>query len=95
MQNEERQAAVTAAPDSVAGRATSEQLKALRLETQYCELFLMKYICPAGDCGGTMVPGGDGDGATLRCNVCGGARSEAQFLAEVEALMRSEQAAAG
>lgn len=90
VQNEERQAAVAASGG--AGRPTEAQLKALQLETQYVELFLMKYICPTGDCNGTMTPVSDADGGTLRCNVCSYQRSEEQFLQEVETLMRSQQA---
>ena len=86
--------ATCAAATAGAARPTPQQLKALRLETQYIELFLMKYICPVGgECNGTMAPAGDGDGSSLRCNICGYQRTEAQFLSEVETLMRSEQAA--
>lgn len=108
MQNEERQAALEASPSNAptvlaatgaaatagAARATPQQLQALRLETQYIELFLMKYICPAGDCNGTMAPAASTDRMTLYCNMCGFRRTEAEFLGEVEELMHTEYAAA-
>ena len=37
------------------------------------------------ECFGTMAPEAPGS-ETLRCNMCGGARTEAEFLAEMEQL---------
>jgi hypothetical protein len=57
------------------------------LEPTYLQLFLLKYMCPREGCFGTMaaVPGGAGAGGACECNVCGGVRTEAEFLAELEA----------
>eukprot|EP00892_Ulva_mutabilis_P006140 jgi/Ulvmu1/3899/UM018_0121.1 len=91
--NEERQAAVEAMNAPGDPSAMPQQLAELRLETQYVELFLMKYICPDSACSGTMAPAAAADGSTLHCNICGFRRTDAQFLAEVEALMHAEGAA--
>jgi SET and MYND domain-containing protein len=52
------------------------------LDPTYLQLFLLKYMCPRKACFGTMaaVLGSD----LCECNVCGGRRSEAEFLAELE-----------
>ena len=50
----------------------------------YISVFLLKYMCPHIDCEGTMVPVFEDSDQTLRCNVCSAARTEAQFLAELE-----------
>ena len=49
----------------------------------YIHLFLLKYVCPREGCGGTMAPLFL-DSSALECNVCGGTRTEAEFLGEVE-----------
>lgn len=54
------------------------------LEPQYLRLFLLKYLCPAPSCFGTMAPRTPGD-STLQCAKCGGLRSDAEFIAELEA----------
>jgi hypothetical protein len=52
----------------------------------YLHLFLLKYACARKGCtGGTLAPVAPGAGGVLRCNACGGERTEAQFLAELEA----------
>ena len=65
------------------------------LESTYLQLFLLKYMCPVPGCFGTLAPlmttgagaaaeGGAPDEGVHECNVCGGRRSEAQFLQELE-----------
>jgi len=65
------------------GDGAAEGAPGAPLEPAYLHLFLLKYVCPAGECGGTMAatPGG---GACV-CSVCGTVRSDAQFLADLEA----------
>lgn len=50
----------------------------------YVHVFLSKYVCPRGGCGGTAAPLPT-DPHTLQCNVCGGTRTEAEFLAALDA----------
>lgn len=49
----------------------------------YLQIFLLKYLCPSEGCFGTMAPCLGSD--MHECSVCGRQRSEAQFLAELEA----------
>jgi SET and MYND domain-containing protein len=51
----------------------------------YIHVFLFKYICPREGCGGTMAPLSQHQSHELQCNVCGNVRTEAEFLAELEA----------
>ena len=61
----------------------------------YISLFLLKYVCPRQGCLGTLAPlaecvaaaaaAGGADEAVYECNMCGGRRTEAEFLAELEA----------
>ena len=50
----------------------------------YIHVFLFKYVCPRDGCGGTMAPV-SGQSDVLQCNVCERQRTEAEFLAELEA----------
>ncbi|KAG2429022.1 hypothetical protein HXX76_011264 [Chlamydomonas incerta] len=63
------------------------------LESNYLHLFLLKYMCPRRGCHGTAAPPAPGSGL-LECNVCGGSRSEQEFLRELERTRREEQRAA-
>ena len=65
------------------------------LESTYLQLFLLKYMCPVPGCFGTLAPlmmagagaaaeGGAPDEGVHECNVCGGRRSEAQFMQVLE-----------
>ena len=51
----------------------------------YIHVFLFKYVCPREGCGGTMAPVNQHQSDELQCNVCGKIRTEAEFLAELEA----------
>lgn len=51
----------------------------------YIHVFLFKYVCPREGCGGTMAPMSQHQSNELQCNVCGKVRTEAEFLAELEA----------
>ncbi len=56
----------------------------------YIGMFLLKYVCPVEECGGTMLPPPTGDlvpadGTTsFKCNMCGLLRTEEQFMAAVQ-----------
>ncbi|BDA45650.1 probable histone-lysine N-methyltransferase SMYD1 [Coccomyxa sp. Obi] len=50
----------------------------------YIQVFLLKYVCPQADCFGTLVPTQPGS-TVQECNMCGCRRTEAQFLADLEA----------
>ena len=70
-------------------------------DAAYINLFLLKYVCPREGCYGTLAPlapalaphtaGAAAAAAAaaadtlFECNMCGGRRSEAEFLAELEA----------
>mmetsp|Transcript_3729 Transcript_3729/g.23405 ORF Transcript_3729/g.23405 Transcript_3729/m.23405 type:complete len:416 (-) Transcript_3729:4370-5617(-) len=49
----------------------------------YVRMFILKYVCTNGECGGTLIPLPGGQ--VSRCNICGIQRSEEQFLASLEA----------
>jgi hypothetical protein len=53
---------------------------------EYITLFLLKYVCPVGECGGTLAPLA-ATPSLYECNMCGQRRTEAEFMAEVEALV--------
>jgi hypothetical protein len=59
----------------------SEEPKA---DPAYIGLFLLKYVCPGPDCFGTLAPAGPGSDR-YECNMCGLARTEAEFLAQLPA----------
>jgi hypothetical protein len=78
---------------SKSGHRSKAAKEQLALQAQYIELFLMKYICTAPDCFGTLVPhsveeqlGGCKEGS-MTCNVCGYTRTEAEFMRDVEKLL--------
>lgn len=50
----------------------------------YIHVFLFKYVCPREGCGGTLAPL-PGQSDVMQCNVCDKRRTEAEFLAELEA----------
>lgn len=54
------------------------------VDAGYINIFLLKYVCPRAGCYGTLAPAAPG-ADVLECNMCGGRRSEAEFLAELEA----------
>ncbi|KAK9845300.1 hypothetical protein WJX81_002808 [Elliptochloris bilobata] len=54
-----------------------------RADPAYIQMFLLKYTCPQPECFGTVAPRPGGD--PLECSLCGFTRSEAAFLAELEA----------
>ncbi|PRW33731.1 Histone-lysine N-methyltransferase ASHR2 [Chlorella sorokiniana] len=54
------------------------------VDAGYINIFLLKYVCPRSGCYGTLAPAAPG-ADVLECNMCGGRRSEAEFLAELEA----------
>ncbi|KAL4419948.1 hypothetical protein ABPG75_007046 [Micractinium tetrahymenae] len=71
---------------AAAGAAGQEQ----QVDPAYINLFLLKYVCPREGCYGTLAPlpgqpAGQPGGPLFECNMCGGRRSEAEFLAELEA----------
>jgi SET and MYND domain-containing protein len=49
----------------------------------YINVFLLKYVCPQANCFGTMVP--LHCTTQYECNMCGFKRSDAEFLADLEA----------
>ncbi|MEW5313817.1 MAG: hypothetical protein WDW38_005354 [Sanguina aurantia] len=52
-------------------------------EDTYVHLYLLKYLCPVPECYGTLAPTEPGSTAA-ECNVCGGLRTDAQFLADLD-----------
>lgn len=54
------------------------------MDPAYTQLFLLKYVCSHPECYGTLVPQSLGSDVHV-CNVCSKARTEAQFIAELEA----------
>ncbi|KAL4420349.1 hypothetical protein ABPG77_006156 [Micractinium sp. CCAP 211/92] len=76
-----------AAGPAAAGQEGQQQQQA---DPAYINLFLLKYVCPREGCYGTLAPlpgqpAGRPGGPLFECNMCGGRRSEAEFLAELEA----------
>lgn len=80
-------AAVAAAQDGGAcshGAHDPQQQAEQAVDAGYINIFLLKYVCPRAGCYGTLAPAAPG-ADVLECNMCGGRRSEAEFLAELEA----------
>lgn len=48
----------------------------------YIHVFLLKYVCPVTECGGTLAPLPGSDKA--QCNMCGMLRSEQDFMQEMQ-----------
>ena len=69
-----------AQPQQQQGQGAAEQA----VDAGYINIFLLKYVCPRAGCYGTLAPAAPG-ADVLECNMCGGRRSEAEFLAELEA----------
>ncbi|GAB4815909.1 hypothetical protein N2152v2_002955 [Parachlorella kessleri] len=53
-------------------------------DAAYISVFLLKYVCPRPECFGTLAPAQQGSD-TSECNMCGMRRTEAEFLAELQA----------
>ena len=58
-----------------------------RADSGYIQVFLLKYVCPQPDCFGTMAPAAAGS-SQHECSMCRHRRSEAEFLADLEAAMQ-------
>ena len=56
----------------------------------YVHVFLLKYVCTVEGCFGTFVPDENSVDKTMRCNMCGHARTEAEFMRDLEAGMSDE-----
>ena len=51
------------------------------MDEGYVSVFLLKYLCVDEACEGTMVPlAGEAMAGVMACNVCGGRRTEEEFL---------------
>lgn len=68
--------------EAAGAAAAAEQPQA---DAAYIHIFLLKYVCPRGACRGTMAPLSPQQPDVLECSLCGGRRTEAEFLAELEA----------
>ncbi|KAK9833822.1 hypothetical protein WJX74_006946 [Apatococcus lobatus] len=53
------------------------------IDSSYVQMFLLRYLCPLDACGGTLAPIAGTD--TQECNRCSHRRTNAEFLAELEA----------
>ena len=88
MQGEDEEQA--AAADEPAEQAQGEQAVQQRegedgpAEASYIQVFILKYTCPRPKCYGTLAPCAPGSDVS-ECNVCGGRRTEAEFMRELEA----------
>ena len=54
------------------------------IDGAYVQMFLMRYLCPQEDCGGTLAPIYGTD--LQECNRCSHRRSNADFLASLDSL---------
>ena len=61
----------------------SHQIKQDNDMDAYVRMFIMKYVCTNGECGGTLIPLPGGQ--VSQCNICGTQRSEEEFLASLQA----------
>ena len=52
------------------------------VDESYIHVFLLKYVCPTPDCGGTLAPLPGTD--KLQCNMCSRIRSEQEFMEEMQ-----------
>lgn len=68
------------------GGGAAEGPVAEGMDAAYINLFLLKFVCPAEGCYGTMAPPAPpGPADHYECNMCGRWRTEAEFMAELEA----------
>lgn len=67
-----------------AGDGAAEAAPTSGVDAGYIHIFLLKYVCPQPGCYGTLAPAAPG-ADVYACNMCGAARTEAEFLAELEA----------
>ncbi|KAL6771682.1 hypothetical protein ACKKBG_A27400 [Auxenochlorella protothecoides x Auxenochlorella symbiontica] len=51
----------------------------------YVQMYLLKFVCPQEECGGTLCPLSPDSASVAQCNICGHRRTDAQFMAELEA----------
>ena len=58
-----------------------------RADAGYIQVFLLKYVCPRGNCFGTMAPTAAGS-SLHECNMCGFRRSEEAFMADLDSAMQ-------
>ncbi len=56
--------------------------KVQSVDESYIHVFLLKYVCPKEECGGTMAPLFGSDRSV--CNMCSHIRSEQEFMEEME-----------
>ena len=54
------------------------------VDPAYISIFLLKYVCPEAGCHGTLAPAAPA-AQLFECSMCSARRSEAEFLAELEA----------
>ncbi len=56
-----------------------------QVDDQYLMMFLLKFVCPVEECGGTLAPVAPGDGqGAHECNVCGRVRSAEEFMQQLQ-----------
>ena len=59
------------------------------IDSGYVQMFIMRYLCPQEDCGGTLAPilGSD----VQECNRCSHKRTNAEFMALVQSLQDDDE----
>lgn len=67
----------------------NEEIKVDKLDKNYVNLYLLKYLCRKGICTGSMSPikeydSSDSNKSFCECNTCGRKRSDADFYKELE-----------
>ena len=67
--------------------AQSTQGQHPHIDASYIDIYLLKFMCPNDDCHGTLVPQLGTDKSV--CDMCWQARSEAEFMAELQSLAES------
>ena len=66
---------------SHAEAAADIKSNAQSVDESYIHVFLLKYICPAPECGGTMAPLPGANKS--QCNMCDRIRTEQEFMEEM------------
>ena len=67
---------------SMHGNGMAENRTGGGVDAGYIQMFILKYVCPEDECGGTLVPLLGTEAS--KCNMCGRVRTETELMAELE-----------
>ncbi len=89
-EEDEMEEAASSGPDSTrqASMAEASGSADSAIDASYVQMFVMRYLCPQEDCGGTLAPITGSD--TQECNRCSHKRTDAEFMELIESLQEED-----